>query len=86
MGANDKAMQVFKKVFAMNTGDASESYPIKTLVDELQMQENENKITANRTKIQALKEGWQQIAYIFNPSYRFKVLLVCLIQTSLISG
>lgn len=88
MGSNEKAIEVFKKVYAINTGNTADSYPIKNLIDETQLQQNESRgqITANRTKIQAIKEGWQQIACIFNPSYRFKVVLVCLIQTAIITG
>lgn len=89
MGANDKAIQVFRKVYTMNTGNSPDSYPIKNLVNEIEShQGNENKvqITANRTKTQAIKEGWQQVSCIFNASYRVKVVLVCLIQMSLISG
>lgn len=72
----------------MNTGNSVESFPIKSLVDEIQPKENEEKvqITANRSKTQAIKEGWQQIACLFDKNYRCKVVLVCLIQTSLISG
>lgn len=87
MGANEKALQVFTKVYAMNTGNTADSYPIKKLVNETELQnENRGKITANRTKVQAIKEGLQQITCIFNAAYRCKVVLVCLIQTSLISG
>lgn len=84
MGANDKAMEVFRKVYTLNTGNPIDSYPIKSLVDELQLKEGP--VSANRTKIQAIKEGWQQIACLFAAPYRCKVILVCLIQMSLISG
>lgn len=84
MGANGKAMGVFRNVYAQNTGNPIDSYPIKNLVNEIKLKAGP--VTANRTKIQAIKEGWQQIACLFTAPYRFKVVLVCLIQTSLISG
>lgn len=87
-GVNGKAMEVFKKVYAINTGEAPDSYPIKSLVDETKLTENERggQITMNRSKTQAIKEGWYQISRLFTATYRVKVVLVCLIQMSLISG
>lgn len=88
MGANDKAMEIFKKVYVMNTGNSADSYPIKYLVNEIKLNDERGQvsITENRSKSQAIKEGWQQIAYMFSAPYRFKIVLVCLIQLSIISG
>lgn len=83
MGQNEKALEVFQKVYEMNTGNPADSYPVKKLVDEIQQG---GKITANRSKVQAMKEGWQQIKPMFCAKYRCQVLLVCLIQTAVLTG
>ncbi|KAJ8972609.1 hypothetical protein NQ314_000100 [Rhamnusium bicolor] len=92
VGRNEKALQVFRKVYSMNTGKPEDTFPIKELVEETKINnENSNKhggyITANRTKVQALREGWQQINPLFFPPHVTKIILVftmqCLIMMSL---
>ncbi|XP_018562441.1 synaptic vesicle glycoprotein 2B-like [Anoplophora glabripennis] len=92
MGRNEKALQVFRKVYRMNTGKPESTFPVKELVDETKVtKENSNKrgghVTANRTKVQAMREGWQQIKPLFFPPHVAKFILVftiqCLIMMSL---
>ncbi|KAJ3666320.1 hypothetical protein Zmor_001770 [Zophobas morio] len=59
---------------------------VKKLIDEIELKKNKpdqhgGVVTANRSKIQALKEGWQQMKPIFYPPYLKHVILVCIIQT-----
>lgn len=38
-------------------------------------------VTAKRSQVEALKEGWQQIKPLFFPPFLVKLVLVCAIQT-----
>lgn len=88
LGATDQALKVFEEIYKTNTGNATYSYPIKGLIDETQSEEYQNKIrtTANRNKLQAMKDGLRNVASLFAAPYGFKVFLVCVIQTALVSG
>ncbi|XP_049820151.1 synaptic vesicle glycoprotein 2B [Aethina tumida] len=81
MGRNEEALKIFRTVYRINTGKSEDSYPIKELVDEIIEQKEVNinglSITPQRTKVQALKEGWLQIKPIFFPPYLSKLILVC---------
>ncbi|XP_068910936.1 synaptic vesicle glycoprotein 2B-like isoform X2 [Tenebrio molitor] len=86
VGHNDKALKVFQKVYSLNTGNPAHTYPITHLVNEIELNKNNpnthgGQVTANRTKIQALKEGWQQMKPLFFPPHLANIILVCLIQT-----
>lgn len=43
-------------------------------------------VTANRTTLQALKEGWQQVVPLFYPPYVSKILIVFTIQLGIMMG
>lgn len=80
-GQNEKALAIFRRVYSINTGLPEDTYPIKNLVEETKIN-NENskhggKITAQRTKTQALKEGFQQIQPLFFPPHLTRLVLVC---------
>lgn len=81
-GQNEKALKVFKKIYRLNTGKPEDTYPIKTLIDEIELSQGKKygKVTANRSKLEALVEGWSQIKPLFRPPYLTKIIFVCLIQ------
>ncbi|XP_015840824.1 synaptic vesicle glycoprotein 2B-like isoform X1 [Tribolium castaneum] len=85
VGRNDEALEVFRKVYSFNTGKSSNDFPIKRLIDETKTENNGNEhgghITANRTKSQALREGFQQIKPLCYPPHLKHIILVCLIQS-----
>lgn len=110
-GRNEEALQVFRKIYALNTGNPPETFPvtllfrylfatyvsmlnfvqIKSLVDEIkkhneQKHEHGGNVTANRTKAQALKEGFQQMRPLCFPPLLQKLVLVCMIQMGIMSG
>lgn len=90
-GRNDEAMQVFMKIYSWNSGKDPDSYPVKNLIDEnlerkLHGTKHGGIVTANRTKVQALKEGWQQIIPLFFPPHGVRLLLVCTIQFGIMMG
>jgi VNT family MFS transporter (synaptic vesicle glycoprotein 2) len=62
------------------------SLQIKNLIDEIKMKQNNpsqhgGQVTAKRSQVEALKEGWQQIKPLFFPPFLVKLVLVCAIQT-----
>ncbi|KAL1490777.1 hypothetical protein ABEB36_013419 [Hypothenemus hampei] len=80
-GRNEKALAVFRKIYAMNTGQPGDNFPVKVLVNEIELNQICNyKITANRTKSKAFLEGWQQMKPLFQGPYLAKIILLCLIQ------
>ncbi|KAF2881074.1 hypothetical protein ILUMI_25095 [Ignelater luminosus] len=90
-GKNERALEILKKVYSFNSGKPPDTYPIKILLDETRLHENDQHahgghVTANRTKLQALKEGWQQIIPLFYPPYVSKILIVFTIQFGIMMG
>ncbi|XP_030757455.1 synaptic vesicle glycoprotein 2B-like isoform X2 [Sitophilus oryzae] len=87
-GRNEKALRVFRKIYSMNTGKPEETYPVTVLVNEIELNKGKNhgKMTANRTKKEALIEGWSQVKPLFRPPYLSKILFVCLIQCCTITS
>lgn len=79
-GRNEEALRIFKRVYAMNNGKPEENYPVKALVDEVKQVENE------KAKPRAFKEGLKQLKPLIKPPYLSKFVLVCVIQTGLLSG
>ncbi|KAJ8977731.1 hypothetical protein NQ317_019406 [Molorchus minor] len=89
IGKNEMALQIFRKVYRINTGKSEDMFPIKELVDEITLNEGNKyggNVTANRTKFQAVKEGWQQIKPLFHYPYLPKLILVCVIQMFIIQS
>ncbi|KAK9758796.1 hypothetical protein QE152_g706 [Popillia japonica] len=88
-GRNDEALRTFKKVYSLNTGKHPDTFPIKSLIDEIKLNaggKHGGVVTANRTKTQTLKEGWQQIAPMFFPPHPWKIILASAIQCGLMWG
>ncbi|KAJ8977729.1 hypothetical protein NQ317_019404 [Molorchus minor] len=78
IGRNEKALEVFKRVYAMNTGKPAQTFP--ELIQESNMKKNEKVATSNRTRIHAFREGWQQIRPLFFPPHITKMILVVIMQ------
>ncbi|KAI4457405.1 synaptic vesicle glycoprotein 2 [Holotrichia oblita] len=75
--------------FLMTVGRNDEALEIKSLINETELNtggKHGGTVTANRTKIQALKEGWQQIAPIFFPPHLWKIALAATIQSGFMLG
>ncbi|XP_071626328.1 synaptic vesicle glycoprotein 2B [Temnothorax longispinosus] len=77
---NEDALEVFKRIYSMNTGLPKDDYPIRALVDV-----NLNSKTAEQSNCQngvkaSLKSGIQQMKPIFLTPYVSRVLLFVTIQ------
>lgn len=79
-GRNKDALNVFQKVYSKNTGKPLENYPVKTLTDEVKQ------LSEKKTKKQAMKEGLDKLKPLIQKQYLSKFLLVCLIQTAVVTG
>ncbi|XP_008201263.1 synaptic vesicle glycoprotein 2C-like [Tribolium castaneum] len=86
IGENEKALKIFQKIYAKNSGQPPKTFPITELVDEVSLKkkdpnEHGGQVTAKRSQSQALQEGWQQVKPLFFPPHLKNIILVCLIQT-----
>lgn len=79
-GRNEDALKIFQKVYSDNTGQPPEKYPVKALIDEVKQ------ISVKKSKIQAVKEGLKQLKPLIKKPYLSKFILVCVIQTAIITG
>ncbi|KAJ3659516.1 hypothetical protein Zmor_011200 [Zophobas morio] len=91
VGRNEEALAVFRTVYALNTGNNKQNFPIQTLLDETktegrEMQKHGGHITAGRSKTQALREGFQQIKPLCFPPHLKHIILVCCMQSLIMSG
>ncbi|XP_041988941.1 synaptic vesicle glycoprotein 2A-like isoform X2 [Aricia agestis] len=68
-GRNEEAMEVFRKMYTMNTGLPPDTFPIKTLVKEKSEQLEQG--------VKALKGGMAQTAPLFKPPYLAYLILIC---------
>ncbi|KAG6798478.1 synaptic vesicle glycoprotein 2C isoform X1 [Apis mellifera caucasica] len=73
-GKTDEALEVFKKIYSMNTGKDPDTYPIKDLEEEYSVECSSDDI---RDKLRAC---WQQIKPLFLPPNIFKLIVISLIQ------
>lgn len=87
-GQNEKALKVFRKIYRLNTGKPEDTYPVKVLINEIELNQDKKhgKVTANRTKKEALIEGWSQMKPLFRPPYLTKILFVCCLQLFTMNG
>lgn len=84
-GRRDEAMEVFKKIYWINTGKPKDTFPIKSLLDETQtkqgMEEDEHMTLGG-----FLKLGWTQCVPLFKRPHLPYAALVFLIQFGTLYG
>ncbi|XP_036148694.1 synaptic vesicle glycoprotein 2C isoform X4 [Monomorium pharaonis] len=73
-GRHDEALNVFKKIYSLNTGKDSDTYPIKSLENEFSVESSGEHI---RDKLQ---NCWKQIKPIFVRPTVFRLILISMIQ------
>lgn len=79
-GRNTEALKIFQKVYSRNSGKSPNDYKIKTLLDEVKQ------VSVKKTKKQSIKEGLKQLKPLIKTPYLSKFILVCLIQTAIVTG
>ncbi|XP_068623516.1 synaptic vesicle glycoprotein 2A-like [Battus philenor] len=77
-GRNDEAMEIFRKIYCMNTGNPKENFPVTKLVEEKSEQQGRG--------VDALRGGCAQLAPLFKPPHCIWLLLMCTIHIGCMFG
>ncbi|KAL4711603.1 hypothetical protein ACJJTC_003620 [Scirpophaga incertulas] len=77
-GRNQEALDIFKRIYSMNTGNPPEHYPVTCLVEE--------KSVAQGRGLTALRGGLAQLLPLFRPPHIKWLLLVCIIHMGCMFG
>ncbi|XP_053605411.1 synaptic vesicle glycoprotein 2A-like [Plodia interpunctella] len=77
-GRNEEAMQVFRKIYTMNTGKPKEEYPIAVLVEEKSEEQAQG--------VAALRGGLSQLAPLFRAPHLKWLVLMCVIHLGCMFG
>uniref|UniRef100_A0A336JYS3 CSON002395 protein n=1 Tax=Culicoides sonorensis TaxID=179676 RepID=A0A336JYS3_CULSO len=95
-GKNDKAMEIFKRIYAINTGNDPKLYPIKELVNELQQNNNQietiSKNVHDTEQNESCKSpsklmiGFKQFSLMFRKPHLYNSILVYVIQFGILFG
>ncbi|XP_076761727.1 synaptic vesicle glycoprotein 2B [Xylocopa sonorina] len=73
-GRRQEALQVFKKIYSVNTGKDPDTYPVKDLEEEYSVE------SSSDTVKDKLRSCWQQIRPLFLSPNIFKLIAIGLIQ------
>ncbi|XP_076231040.1 synaptic vesicle glycoprotein 2B [Calliopsis andreniformis] len=73
-GRKEEALEVFKKIYAINTGNDPDTYPIKDLEEEYSVE------TLNDSVKEKLRSCWLQIKPLFLTPNIFNLIIIGLIQ------
>ncbi|XP_046615131.1 uncharacterized protein LOC124302722 [Neodiprion virginianus] len=80
-GRNDEAMNVFKKMYSMNTGKPPETFPVKELYLEAQKKQVERTSIKSSVSVwEKTRSGWSQIKPLFHKPYLSQFVLMTTIQ------
>ncbi|XP_012260531.2 synaptic vesicle glycoprotein 2B-like [Athalia rosae] len=80
-GKNERALKIFQKMYAMNTGNPPEMFPIKSLSQD----GNKKQVDPSRVKPEVsfwkkTREGWNQVKPLFVKPYLGQFLLITILQ------
>ncbi|XP_015602889.1 synaptic vesicle glycoprotein 2C isoform X2 [Cephus cinctus] len=83
-GKKEEALQVLRRMYAVNKNKSEEDYPVKDLEFEIQQNEENdelhNSAGQNSNVAQFFKLVWRQTVALFLPPYLFTTLLFCTLQ------
>ncbi|XP_013137783.1 PREDICTED: synaptic vesicle glycoprotein 2A-like [Papilio polytes] len=77
-GRNAEALEVFRKIYKMNTGKSKEQFPVTRLVEERSQEQGRG--------VAALRGGAAQLAPLFRPPHAPWLLLMCAIHIGCMFG
>ncbi|XP_066590146.1 synaptic vesicle glycoprotein 2B-like isoform X3 [Prorops nasuta] len=75
-GRREEALEMFKKIYAINTGKDPETYPIKDVMED----DDQAIVTTGKTLLDKIDCCWQQIKPLFLPPNISKLIIISLIQ------
>ncbi|XP_048512481.1 synaptic vesicle glycoprotein 2C-like isoform X2 [Athalia rosae] len=73
-GRQQEALKVFKSIYALNTGNHPDTYPVKSLVDETSIE------ASGKNFVHMLRCGWRQMKPLFARANLFRLMLITSIQ------
>ncbi|XP_012261674.3 synaptic vesicle glycoprotein 2B-like isoform X2 [Athalia rosae] len=87
-GRNDEALEIFKKMYTMNTGNSSDQYPIESLENGINISGSKKSLRSVSSKngtecknvLQGLADGFKQMKPLFFMPHLLRLLLVVSIQ------
>ncbi|XP_013190386.2 synaptic vesicle glycoprotein 2C-like [Amyelois transitella] len=77
-GRNEEALEVFKRIYTMNTGKPKSDFPVAVLVEEKSEQQARG--------VAALRGGWAQLAPLFRAPHVKWLVLLCTIHIGCMFG
>ncbi|KAF5299450.1 hypothetical protein FQR65_LT01030 [Abscondita terminalis] len=87
MGKNKEALQVFRKVYSVNTGLSPDTYPVRVLVEEKPEEKNTvGDAPEKESCAEPFKSGWHEITRLFKPPYVAQAILVLIIHFGYLLG
>ncbi|KAI8120345.1 Synaptic vesicle glycoprotein 2A [Lucilia cuprina] len=85
-GKEDKALEILKDIYHMNTGKPRDSYPVTRVTEDLDPNSKPRVVVNNDNRNAAsilLRSMWTQTQPLFNREYIRNTLLICFIQFSI---
>ncbi|KAM7350063.1 synaptic vesicle glycoprotein 2A-like [Cochliomyia hominivorax] len=85
-GQEEKALEVLKTIYRINTGNTKESFPVSRVVEDLDVNMKPRVITNNENHNAAtvlLRSMWSQTQPLFNREYIRNTAIICIIQFSI---
>ncbi|KAH0955379.1 hypothetical protein HN011_005460 [Eciton burchellii] len=79
-GRHDEALDIFKRIYSLNTGKDPDTYPIKSLQDEYSIKSSGENLSDK------LRTCCEQIKPLFLPPNIFKLIVISMIQLSATIG
>ncbi|XP_043269117.1 synaptic vesicle glycoprotein 2B-like isoform X2 [Venturia canescens] len=73
-GRDQDALEVFRRIYSLNSGKEAHTYPVKSLENEVLVKDK------SKSLMESLSGGWQQIKPLFNSHYVFRLILIGAIQ------
>ncbi|CAH1176296.1 unnamed protein product [Phaedon cochleariae] len=74
IGKNKHALEIFRKVYKINTGKPDHTFPIKRLVRETYCDEEKN---IDRTSVNVIREGLNQMKPFLNSPHISRIIIIC---------
>ncbi|XP_047116111.1 synaptic vesicle glycoprotein 2A-like [Schistocerca piceifrons] len=81
-GRNEEALAVMRKIYALNTGNSADTFPVRRLVDEIAQRKTSLSSAASSPKsvLESARAGWRQIRPLFSMPHLPYALLVFSVQ------
>lgn len=86
-GEHDRALEILARVYAINSGESAEAYPVKRIDDAEEVNKRQivqrlmvAESNQNKTVTKFLKKMWDQTVPLFKPPLWKRTLVICCLQ------